>query len=83
MKYKFLAFLLVVNEVSGLAIAATSHSQKAFGQTILGGIGTVVGLGILWLFARLGFFRGLKFKHYVFLLSCVLIAGAAGYFIGR
>jgi hypothetical protein len=52
------------------------------GPTIIGSIGFAVFLFIIWIFVRVGMFRGLKFRHYIFMLSLLLVAAAGGYLLG-
>lgn len=83
MKHKLLISFFVLNELSAVALAATNKEEKAIGQTIMGGVGLAVGLLILWMFVRVGMFKGLRFRHYVFILICVILAMAAGYSFAR
>src|SRR4051812_47369387 len=83
MKHKFIISLLVLNELSGIAIAATKGEAQAIGQTILGSVGLLVGILVMWMFVRLGMFRGLKFRHYAFIMLCMVIALGGGYYYGQ
>lgn len=83
MKHKLLTFFLAVNAVSSVALAATNQDGRAALQSAIGLIGTIIGLGILALFAKIGMFRGLKFRHYIFLALCIVLAMAAGFALGR
>lgn len=83
MKHKFLIFLFVLNELSAVALAATKGEAKAVGQTIMGSLGLALGLFVLWLFVRVGMFRGLKFRHYAFIMLCIVFAMVGGYYIGQ
>lgn len=83
MKHKLLITFFVLNEVSAVALAATKGEGRAVGQTIMGAVGLLVFLGIMFLFARLGMFRGLKFRHYAFIMLCMVIALVGGYYCGQ
>jgi hypothetical protein len=52
------------------------------GQSIIGAIALTVFMLILWLLVRVGLFRGLKFRHWTFMLTCLIMALAFGYYLG-
>jgi hypothetical protein len=80
MKYKGLILFFVANEVSAATLVI--GKQQAMSTMVWGAAGTALGLFILWLFIRVGMFRGLKFRHYAFIMLCITIAMTAGYYYG-
>jgi hypothetical protein len=81
-KHKGLILFFTLNELSAIALAATKGEQKAVGQSIIGAIALTVFMLILWLLVRVGLFRGLKFRHWTFMLTCLIMALAFGYYLG-
>lgn len=81
MKYKGLVLFFVANEVSAATLVIGQH--RAVSTMVWGAAGTALALFVLWLFARIGMFRGLKFRHWVFIILCVVLAIGAGYYYGQ
>lgn len=81
MKHMGWYLFFAANELPALTMVL--GGKQPAGTTIMGAIGLAVGLMILWLFVRVGMFKGLKIRHYIFILICVLIALAAGYSFAR
>jgi hypothetical protein len=82
MKHKLLISFFVLNELSAVALAATKGEGQAVTQTIYGAIGLAVFGFIVWAFVRVGLFHGLRFRHWVFMLTCILVVGAIAFNAG-
>lgn len=83
MKHKLLISFFVLNELSAVALAATKGEAQAVTQTIFGAIGFAFFGFVMWIFIRVGMFRGLKFRHYAFIILVIVLAIIGGYYYGQ
>jgi hypothetical protein len=82
MKYKGLIFFFVTNEVAAVSVNAMSTGQRPPAHLMAEGLSTLAFCLILALFAWLGFFTGLKFRHWLLIIILVVLALAGGFWYG-